>query len=449
MKTSNYNGYKVNLVESMEDLNLMKSRINPLVMIGLDTETTGLDFNNDYVVGVCISCGPNYSINDYQGYYIPVRHIMYQNNIEMSVVMELVQYIVDNCKVALFNRPFDFSMLEKEGINIPFVGKTHDIQIMAHLVTNESFPALKGYVKTYLKMDVIEFSSNKAVNHNFATTDPCVSYIYAAQDPLVTVLLGRKLWNDYPYIRKIYALDNKASEAVRFLSTRTLMPLKFSIIERELELINEQIISVKNQIFALTGYQFKLNSNRDKADALNRVVTLTAKTKGGQFAVNDEVLSQIDHPLAKLFQKYAELEKYRGTYLDKMSKFPKEGIRINYSTVNVATGRLSSGSSSGNNFFANFNIQNVPKVELYKSLRRDDGLGYIVSDDPFVYTMEESDNAKEVEMYEIELDNGTVIKVDGESSVKIIRNNKEMYSQVKNLQETDILVEDGTDKENN
>lgn len=267
MKTSLFNNYKVNLIESLEDIEIMKSQFSKDIMVGCDTETTGLSYLTDKIVGYCFSTGKSYSVNDYQGYYLPVRHLNY-NNLPLDKVVEVTQWVLDNFKVCFFNRPFDFSMMELDGIHCPFVGHTHDAQIMAFLVTGESFPALKPSVKKYLKLDIIEFSDNNATDHNFGTTDPTVTYVYAANDPLITVLLARKLWSEYPYIRKIYPIDNKAGEAVRKFAKETLVYLNYDILDKESESVNFQIQELKNKIFSFVGYQFKLNSTRDKGDAL-------------------------------------------------------------------------------------------------------------------------------------------------------------------------------------
>ena len=75
---------------------------------------------------------------------------------------------------------------------------------------------------------------------------------------------------------------------------------------------------MSESIFSITGYRFQLNSNRDEGDALSRFITLTAKTKTGQYKMDEDTLAKIDHPLASLFVEYASLNKYATSYLDKM-----------------------------------------------------------------------------------------------------------------------------------
>lgn len=379
MKTALFNGYKVNLVENMTDIEVLKRNLNPRLKVGIDTETTGLSYKDDKIVGVCISTGQTYSKDNYQGYYLPIRHVV-GNNLPVPVVMAIVQDLLDNYVTCFFNRNFDVSFLENEGVVIPFIGRMHDIQCLAHLVDNESYPALKAYCENYLKFKVIEFNENNTKNHNFGTTDPNVSFVYAAGDPLMTVLLGNKLWNEYPYIRKVYPIDNKATEAVRLLGKVDVI-IDYDIIRREYERESRHLQEIKNKIYSFVGYHFNLNSTRDKAEALNRYVTLTAKTRSGKFKVDKEVLARIDHPLAVMLREYSGVEKYVGTYLKKLLTFEGQPVRINYSAVNVATGRLSSGGAKGNNYYQNLNIQNIPKVEVFKYVHEDPELGYILNDE--------------------------------------------------------------------
>lgn len=381
MINGTYNGHPVHLIESVSEFEFIKSLLDPKITVGMDTETQGLDYTQHRVVGVCISAGHSFLKEHYHGFYLPIRHSSYASNLPVSEVINFVQYIVDNYKTAWWNRGYDFSMLEFDGFKAPYVGHTHDVQCMAHLVLGESFPSLKDFAARYLKYQVIEFSSNKADQGNFGTTDPAVTFIYGSQDPLVTALLARCLWSQFPYIQKIYPLDNKFGEALRIFCRDTELYLDKELLQKQLDDVLKEQTKVKAEIFAMTGYEFRLTSNRDKADALSRVASLTQKTAKGEWAINKDSLSKIDHPLARLFEKYSNLEKFRGTYLEKMFAFPNP-FRVNYQACNVSSGRISSGSSKGNSFFQPINIQNIPKQEVYRYLHKGSILGYYVDDDP-------------------------------------------------------------------
>lgn len=384
MKKALYNGYKLYLIETVDELKYIRNTLHPKVAVGIDTETTGLDYNSDRIVGICISCGKSYNQADYRGFYLPLRHSNYKNNLPIKDVVEFTQYIIDNYITWWWNRNFDATMLEFEGIVFPCVGKTNDGQCLAHLVKNDPMPALKDFVQDYLHFEVMHYEDNKAEGNSFANTDPQTSFIYAAADPLITTLVSRKLWVEYPYTHKIYPLDNKFAECMRFFMKNAEVYYNADIINKLRDANNRRMSSIRQQIFSMVGYEFRLTSNRDKAEALSRYITLTVKTKKGDFKVDKEVLKDIDHPLAKLLLEYAACEKMRSSYYDKINNFPNP-FRVNYQHCNAASGRMSSGGSKLNSFFAPINIQNISKKEVMRYLHRDNSvLRYRVDSNPIL-----------------------------------------------------------------
>lgn len=376
MKDATFNGYKVHLIESVSDIDSMLSSFSPKVMCGIDTETSGLEFKEEQVAGICLSGGSDYTTNGYRGFYLPIRHVAYTNNIPVNKAIGTTQYILDNFKSVFFNRNFDLSMMEYDGLKVPFVGGMQDCQIMAYLLFNEPYPALKDYSKRFLKWDMIEFSENNAENNNFKTTDPSVSFVYAAGDPIATVMLARKLWSDYPYIRKIYKIDNYTLEAVRLLCQNEVT-LDYDFLEPLKQRTEEKLKELQTKIYSLSGvYGFNIDSTRDRADVLSRFVTLTEKTKTGKFKTDEEALSKLNHPIANLMIEYGQTRTFLKTFVAKMCSFKGKPVRINYNTVNVPSGRLSSGTSSGNPYFVPMNGQNIPKEEVKLFLHRHPVLGY-------------------------------------------------------------------------
>lgn len=358
MKSSTFNGYPVHLIETVDELFSLKRLFSPKIMAGLDTETSSLEYKADQIAGVCVSGGVDYSPQGYAGYYIPLRHIGYSANLPVDVVMEFVQWLIDNFQTVLFNRNFDTSMLEYDGVKIPFVGGMHDAQIMAYSVFNEAYPSLKDYSRRFLKWDMIDFAENKAKDHNFKTTDPTVSYIYAAGDPIATVFLARKLWSTYPYIRKIYKIDNYCLEAVRRLCQNELT-LDYDFLETLRDETERHLAEIRTKIYSMSGvYGFNIDSSREKADVLSRFVTLTEKTKSGKFKTDEEALRRLNHPIANLMIDYAQTRVFLKSFVAKMCTYKGRVIRANYNTVNVPSGRLSSGASEGNPYFVPQNMQN-------------------------------------------------------------------------------------------
>lgn len=735
MRDAIFNGYPVHLVESLEEIQSLYKLFSPKVMCGVDCETKGLEFKPEQVVGVCLSGGSDYSVKNYGGYYLPIRHNGY-NNLPIEEVMKLTQWVIDNRRTVFHNRNFDTSMLEYDGIKIPFVGGMHDSQIMCYLVFNEQYPALKDYCKRFLKWDMIEFSENKAEDHNFGcfsadtkfltrggfktfdeiqdgeeiaqynpqtkklefviptnkfdyfanklyriqsgrvdsiitdnhrvfsrgsddytvypasyvfgrqrtlqlgtrgydgeyeiqtvfeaprvlvtrdgkswnrvygqdisfekssllkllgfflgdgscskyksgygsfeifqskcdakketvdwinsipigdfvhhsendrmyywkihhrtfcdwvnsnfivngikriprwvysmpvedrkilldafvradghykkdrksyfmdvlsskelaedllelcisvglsakmsiyeidlsrvpairgrkvhlrkdkhfrihvhpnkeskisadnwglakpqrvvcfsvpssllivqrnyktyisgnSTDPTVSFKYAAGDPIATVMLARKMWNDYPYIRKIYKIDNFTLEAVRLLCQNELT-LDYEFLEKLRDEKERKLKELQTRIYALSGvYGFNIDSAKDKADVLSRFVTLTEKTKTGKFKTDEDALMKLNHPIARLMVEYSATRVFLKSFVSKMCSYKGRVVRANYNTVNVPSGRLSSGGSSGNPYFIPQNLQNVPKEEERLFLHHHPVIGYVLEE---------------------------------------------------------------------
>lgn len=357
MKKAEFNGYPIYLVESVSEINEMLSRFSPKVYVGLDTETTGLSYLSDKFVGVSISGGSGYAPNSYAGYYLPVRHDRY-SNLPVSAVLKVVQHLVDNFATVFWNRNFDLFMLENEGLRVPFVGKMNDGQIMAYLLFNEPYPALKEYAKRLLKWQVVDFESASGGDHNFGHTNPEVSFQYAASDSLMTVMLAVKMWNEYPYIRQIYPMDNLTLEAVRRMS-KTEIPLDYDFLDSEREKTVARLKSLQNQIYSLSGiWNFNINSSAEKAQVLSRFVTLTEKTAKGKFKTDEDTLARLNHPLANLMIEYSHTKTYLGSFVEKMCGYRGRVVRGNYNTVNVPSGRLSSGGSPGNDYYIPQNLQN-------------------------------------------------------------------------------------------
>lgn len=377
MLWGDFNGYKIGLVQLVSDMDAIRADLHGSILCGIDTETTGLSYLRCHVVGVCLSTGRSYGKADYRGYYLPIRHLGYSKNLPIEAVISLTQHIVDNYKTAWWNRSFDFSMLEKDGFRCPFVGKTHDIQFMAHEMFNEEMPKLKDFSKRLLGFQTILFGDTGASEGDFGNTDPEVTFLYAGADAVQTALLGIKIWNEYPQVHQIYSLDNMSGEAVRLL-TKTPLHLDYGFLKSEVSRCTMSLVELEQEIYGMVGYMFNVRSDREVADALSRFVTLTAKTASGAWKVDKTILGGLDHPLAKLLLQHSELSTYLNSFVKKMSTWEKRSqpVRLNYNLVVALTGRLSSSASTGNDYYAPMNAQNIPKVEEKLYLHEHPTLGY-------------------------------------------------------------------------
>ncbi|MFU2401033.1 MAG: DNA polymerase, partial [Clostridiales bacterium] len=128
-----------------------------------------------------------------------------------------------------------------------------------------------------------------------------------------------------------------------------------------------RIAEIEQEIYALVGYEFNLNSPKQLGEALFEKLKLPArkKTKSG-YSTDAQVLESLEnkHPAVRDILEYRTLSKLRSTYCDGLLKVIGEDGRIR-STLNqteTRTGRISSTEP---------NLQNIPvRSPLGREMRK-------------------------------------------------------------------------------
>ena len=367
MKTTATNNHDLRLIQSETELPYILENSKS---ISLNVETTGFDFITDYLVGVTI--GVKYKDNSIASYYIPVRHKGYEQNLNVESVMKFVQDIIDNERVLFFNRPFAFFFLEKEGVKCD-LNKTHDVQIMLYLATSKSCPSRNEYARLYLpNIDIFDLDFSK---QNFSQYNPENAYVFAAQKAVINILLGEYVWEHYQMIHNVYLLDNRSNEVVRWLCKNTQMEVDYNFVKNEYERIRSEIENVKYQCKSVLGYEINLDSPNERMETIKKFLPI----QGDDF--KDFQLDDFNHPIAKLFKRYGEMNTYRNM-LESLLATDGKPLRVRYSTVTAKTGRLTSGFSKNNSYYSDFNIQNVEKREMLRYIHTGGDIGFYVDDNP-------------------------------------------------------------------
>jgi DNA polymerase-1 len=126
---------------------------------------------------------------------------------------------------------------------------------------------------------------------------------------------------------------------------------------------------VEQEIYAIAGEEFNINSNPKLREILFEKLQLPVVKKTASGASTDaSVLQQLaddGHPLPVLLMEYRELAKLESTYIDALPLYvhPRTGrVHTSFSQTTAATGRLSSSDP---------NLQNIPiRRELGRDIRR-------------------------------------------------------------------------------
>lgn len=129
-----------------------------------------------------------------------------------------------------------------------------------------------------------------------------------------------------------------------------------------------EITALEQEIYALAGFEFKINSPQQLAEVLFDKLNLQGPRRSRMKARSTaaEVLEELAllHDLPKKVLEYRELAKVKSTYADALPRLihPSTGrLHTRFSQTGTATGRLSS---------SNPNLQNIPvRTELGREIR--------------------------------------------------------------------------------
>lgn len=138
-------------------------------------------------------------------------------------------------------------------------------------------------------------------------------------------------------------------------------------VQRELE---ERLVTLEKDIYALAGEPFNIASPRQVGDILfgkMQIMDKPKKTKTGQYVTNEETLNALrtDNPIVGKILDHRALKKLLGTYVEALPRLINSHTAHLHTTFNqcvTATGRLSSSDP---------NLQNIPvRTEDGKEIRR-------------------------------------------------------------------------------
>lgn len=382
------------LIESKDQLHDYIDKCIENGYAGIDTETTGLDRINDWIVGASLytpglpEC------------YIPLKHIVplfdtpYKGQLsyedvaeEFARFTEIKVPTTNECKVKLIfaNADFDLAMIY-HSLKVDLVPAFYYDVITAWRCLREDEPdnALKTLYAKYVKkgkVDPKKFSDFFKPSL-FPYCKPKIAALYAANDAKITYELflwqlpyitkthekcvkhhlekiSDLIWNvEFPMVavcahlhrRGIYLDDS----IVALLHDRYAGHLQNS--QKELasaiqELIDTRDIAVNRNRPFRSGSDFNPNSNPHVKYLVNNLLGNSAKSTG------KDVLEELNHPSAKAILKVRGDVKLLGTYVDKMPKVIDVDHRVHstFKAIGAQTGRMASESP---------NVQNIPSHAL-------------------------------------------------------------------------------------
>ena len=322
-------------------------------LISYDSETTGLDFNKDHIVGV------SFSVDGESGYYLPFRHSI-GKNLPESLLQNVYDFLCNN-KILLYNAVFDLLMLKREGFDIDKI-RSFDVMILVfNIDTNEKILNLKKSALRYLGREAPTFQETIGNKATFDEIDPKDCTTYAVYDTASTYAIYMKL---FPILSKetkfILKTDAQLTKVMLYINEN---PVFFDVeamseISKEMD---EVIKDTEDQTFKFAGRPFRISSAREITHVFTEMGLDTGKrTKAGDMGTAEKDMEKVSHPIASLITKWKSLKKQQGSYADKLGS-QTQGF-ISYKPFGSPTARLASGQEREKNpYFLSINYQNLTK----------------------------------------------------------------------------------------
>jgi DNA polymerase-1 len=397
---------KYSLVDSIEKLENLISRLEQAKGFAIDTETSSLDKLNCELVGISIS------YNDGEAFYIPVfgkedevfyetsqtshfdsqslfteevKNSMVSENetkeaynpkmgFPVKVVLSKLKRIFENPKIEKYgqNIKFDAFILKRYGVCLQPV--SFDTMVASYVLNPDDQHNLDALAKKWLNYTPISITSligeKKSTQISMRNLLPEEITNYACEDADIAYRLVRVLKSE---LIKENLLE--LAEKIEFPLIEVLRDMEFNGVYVSREILsaisitlNQQVNELKEKIFDEAGVRFNLDSPKQLGQVLFEKLQLPviAKTKTG-YSTDVSVLSQLaeSYPIAKDILEYRQMTKLLSTYVDSLPELIHPKTQRIHSTFNqtiASTGRLSSTDP---------NLQNIPiRSEFGKEIRK-------------------------------------------------------------------------------
>ena len=330
--------------------------LTPETLVAFDTETTGLDYFKDRLVGF------SFCLEDATAYYVPVSHsyLGVPEQIGTDAAKKAIARIFAS-RVIGHNLKFDLHFVNR--FLDDFEPALYaDTMILAWLVDPESGLSLDKLAKSRLGHTMISFKETVKKGEDFSGVDLADACGYAAEDAWATWMLYKRLSEQLSLQSEKLSAE---AHTVEFPFALTLLKMEeagiavdTNVLVQFLEEAKTRLAELTGTIYTLTGSEFNINSTKQLGEVLFEKLQLPVikKTKTG-YSTDEKVLSALksEHPVIEKLLHYRELHKLYSTYLDPLLQLalsqPDRRIHTSFVQTGTATGRLSS---------KNPNLQNIP-----------------------------------------------------------------------------------------
>lgn len=376
-KTLGNNEHFYQIVEGEFPIQLFVKTLMQQAEVCFDTETSSLDTNTAELVGIA------FAFEKGQAYYIPFP----EDQLVAEKYLQLLQPFFENPEITKIghNLKYDIKVLKNYGIDVK--GFLFDTMIAHYLINPDMRHNMDVLAETYLQYQPkpIEDLIGKKGKGQKSMRDVSIEEAkeYAGEDADITWQLKEVFEEKLNKTKTAELFQKIESPLVSVLADMEAEGIRLDVDylkQLSIELSNEaQALQAK--IFETAGEEFNLASPKQLGIILFEKLKIASgkikKTKTGQYATGEEVLSELakEHEVVRDILEWRQIVKLQNTYVDALPLqiSPKTGrVHTDYMQAVAATGRLSSN---------NPNLQNIPiRTERGQKVRK----AFIARDDNHV-----------------------------------------------------------------
>ena len=353
-------------VDTVFSQNLLIKKLLQQKSVSFDTETTSLNTFEAKLVGIA------FSFEKGKGYYVPIP----EDRKKADVILEMFKPFFKNEEIEKIGQNLKYDIKVLKNYNIEVKGFHFDTMLAHYLINPDMRHNMNVLSETYLNYTPISIESligKKGKNQgSMRNIDIEKQTEYAVEDADVT-------WQ----LKQVFEKELKQNNLTK-LFQEIEIPLIDVLANMEIEGVNvdidflnslsekltKDIANLEQKIYVEANTDFNLASPKQLGVVLFeelKLVEKPKKTKTGQYATGEEILSKLasKHEIIANILAWRGLVKLKNTYVDALpNEVNKKTGRIHttYSQAVAATGRLSSN---------NPNLQNIPiRTERGRQVRK-------------------------------------------------------------------------------
>ena len=365
-KTINDIEHTYELIDTPEKISLLVDLLNQNSEYCFDSETTSLNTIEAELVGL------SFSVKEHVAYYVPISE---NRNQALEQLKSFLPVFEDVSKTMIGqNIKYDYQVLLNYDIQIK--NKLFDTMVAHFLIMPDMRHGMDILAQTYLNYSPVSITSliGKKGKDQLSMRSVDVNLIkdYAAEDADVTI----QLKNHFAPLLKENEVE-KLFDEVEVPLIKVLANIEREGINLDVNALRDfsaqlqiDIAVVEKEIQDFAGTKFNVSSPKQVGEILFeylKIVDKPKKTKTGQYATGEEILSKLEHvhPIVSKILDYRELVKLKSTYVDTLPELVNKKtnrIHTSFNQVVAVTGRLSSD---------NPNLQNIPiRTERGRQIRK-------------------------------------------------------------------------------